>query len=176
MSIHQDDTSAKPLIIDFDGEEIKAPTKKKSLQSSQPSLGRPPKPCSGSQCKPAPKVRLCSELAGHAAIPAGLVLLIACIVAASHSEEDHSFSAIQRTIATAVEEVFDYESWWTWLICLSVGIFIIAGSICTYICYSAVASSSPLKNAQDRKAVLREDTLSHSNSRRRYTGLAASIA
>jgi len=147
--IVEEDVPSKPILINLDVEDTKpAPSKKPA------SLGRPPKMCEMQQ-KPAQKVRLCSELARDGLIPACVVALMACIMAAAHSDEDHSYSVVKGAIASAIEDLYDGECWMSWLMFVSVVLLVVIGLICTYICHSAASSARP-KKEKERKS-LKED-------------------
>lgn len=141
---------SKPILITFEGESQEvAPPKKLSAPSS---LGRPP---TIRHAEPE-KVRLCAELAGKSLYPAGIAALMFIFLAASHSDEDHSFDAIYRAFGRTVEDLQDDDSWAMWALIVFVGILIVAGLASMYILYTSEAGPARPSKAKGRVAP-RED-------------------
>jgi hypothetical protein len=172
-NIFEDNTSTKPVLIALDGDQSTEPlhTKKTS-----PSLGRPPK-IPESRKQDAPKVRLCSELATHAAVPGGIIALVFCILAASHSGEDLSFDAIHRSVDGSIQDLYEDESWLTWALLLCVLLIVVAGLICMYQLSHNAATSAATPASAHARVVPKEDRPRVLTSRRtRRSELAGYMA
>jgi len=173
IKIFEDSMLEKPVVIGFEdsssnklcndtdrfcGVKSSAPPKKSAIGRQYS------KPYTDIHEKPAPKVRLGAELAHQGLLPAIFVFIAACILAASHSDEDHSFSTIHRAISTGIEDLHDEESWLSWMAVFFAAALIVAGLICAYICHTSVGRHP--KKAKDRD----EDRPSVVKSSRRHYG------
>lgn len=169
--IYEDPTSSKPVLITLDGGESTQPLHTKR---PPPSLGRPPK-VPESRKQDTPKVRLCSELATHAAVPGGIIALVFCILAASHSGEDHSFDAIYRSVDGSMQDLYEDESWVTWSLVLCILVLVVAGLTCAYVCRNAATSAATPAPAKAR-VVPKEDTPRLLSRRTRRSDIAGYMA
>lgn len=154
-NIFKDDTSTKPLLICLDGDSAES-----TPSNTVSSLGRPPK--SPESQTPAPKVRLCAELASNGMIPAIILAGLACILAALQCDEDHSYDALMRAIHGSTKDLSESESLLVWVMVIALLVFICAALICGYVCCNAATS------ARSQKALdLKKDLLPRSSHRRR---------
>lgn len=164
FEVPEDETSSKPILISLDGIEDVQP---EGLPKKVSTLGRPPKMSyADRQSNMAPQqVRLCSEMARHASIPFAVMSLMLCLMAVSHSDEDHSLSSVWGSIGGGLSDVYDGECWLSWLLAVCVGLLMVAGVVCTYICH--FASSEPsLSKKSSGTGVYKEPTLSQARQRR----------